>query len=60
MLTQKFSDGTGFVYLDSFWYGLKDTPITDNGIEPDIIVTEPKDENRGIALNKAIEFLNKN
>lgn len=57
MNTKTFSDGAGFMYLNAYWFGPKDTPITDDGIVPDIIIEESKG-NEDVVLAKAIEFLN--
>ena len=54
---RQLSDGSGLYFTIARWYTPNGTLIEGEGLEPDIVVTQPEDGTEDLQLDKAIEVL---
>ena len=54
---RKLSDGSGLYFTIARWYTPGGTLIEGDGLEPDIVVTQPEEGDDDLQLDKAIELL---
>ena len=54
---RQLSDGSGIYFTIGRWYTPNGTPIEGEGLEPDLVVTQPEEGSEDLQLDKAIEVL---
>ncbi len=54
---RQLNDGSGLYFTTARWYTPGGTLIEGDGLEPDLVVTQPEDGSEDLQLDKAIEIL---
>ena len=56
-ILRKLSDGSGIYFTVARWFTPNGTLIEGEGLEPNIVVTQPEDGSEDLQLDKAVEVL---
>lgn len=54
---RELSDGSGLYFTTALWYTPDGTLIEGQGLEPDLVVTQPEDDPEDIQFDRALEVL---